>query len=213
MPMPIPMSMPGRNPIIENDYIVIRGRHLYRSIDGRSNQQQNHNQQQRFYMTGIAFPTPPPPQPQTTTTTTTTTDSPSIAARRNPVLDKLLHRGQGQQGANNNGPPALNLTGWNAVLDQLASEAPAINTVRVYEMDCRQDHGAFLDRAAELGLYVLVPLTTRSGEGVLSRDEAAPRCYPRRLYDYGVQCLERYWDHPNVLAGVVGNEVMNSLDS
>ena len=41
----------------------------------------------------------------------------------------------------------------------------------------------------------------------------APKCYPRKLYEYGVQCLDRYWDHPNVLAGVVGNEVMNNLDS
>lgn len=202
------------------DIVTIRGRHLYTGTGGfvgSSNQQQQ--QQQRFYMTGIAFPTPPPPQPQTTATTSTARDigNPSIAARRNPILDKLLHRGQDTISSNDdqhdsNSLLDLNLTGWNAVLDQLASET-TVNTVRVYEMDCRRDYSTFLDHAARLGIYVLAPLTTRAGDGVLSRDDVAPKCYPRRLYEYGVQCLDRYWDHPNVLAGVVGNEVMNNLDS
>mmetsp|Transcript_28076 Transcript_28076/g.61606 ORF Transcript_28076/g.61606 Transcript_28076/m.61606 type:complete len:526 (+) Transcript_28076:899-2476(+) len=104
----------------------------------------------------------------------------------------------------------LDLSGWNAVLEQLASET-YINTIRVYEMDCRKDYGPFLDRAAELGIYVIVPLTGRSGDGVLSRDAVPPKCYPRKLYKYGAQCINRYWTYPNVIAGVVGNEVMNNL--
>ena len=143
----------------------------------------------------------------------------SASNGRNPILDKLLHRSRGQDTTSNdddvgqhNSSPHLNLTGWNAVLDQLAKET-TVNTVRIYEMDCRRDCSAFLNHAADLGIYVLVPLTTRSGDGVLSRDDVAPKCYPRKLYEYGVQCLDRYWDHPNVLAGVVGNEVMNNLDS
>ena len=104
-------------------------------------------------------------------------------------------------------PP--DLSGWNAVLDQLAEETD-VNVIRVYEMDCRRDYGAFLERAAELGIYVIVPLTSRSGDGVLSRDAVPPRCYPRKLYRYGIDCIDAYWDRPNVIAGVVGNEVMNN---
>ena len=210
------MPMLTRRPISNEDIVTIRGRYLYTGASGGYEQQQR--QQQRFYMTGMAFPTPPPSQSQPQTTDNPT----SIAARRNPILDKLLHRSRGQDTTSNDDDDdddqhdsnsLLNhLTGWNAVLDQLARET-TVNTVRIYEMDCRRDYSAFLDHAADLGIYVLVPLTTRSGDGVLSRDDVAPKCYPRKLYEYGVQCLDRYWDHPNVLAGVVGNEVMNNLDS
>ena len=66
-----------------------------------------------------------------------------------------------------------NLSGWNAVLDQLATETD-INTVRLYVMDCRYDYTSFIDHAAKLGIYVMmVPLTTIMGPGVLSRDKIA----------------------------------------
>ena len=100
--------------------------------------------------------------------------------------------------------------GWIAVLEQLAN-LTEINTIRVYRMDCRKDHYTeFLERAAHLGIYVLIPLTAPSGKGVLDRDVKAPHCYNHSLYHYGVSCLERFLPHPNVLAGVLGNEVMNS---
>jgi len=85
----------------------------------------------------------------------------------------------------------------------------------MYELDRRTDYAPLLRYAASLGICVLVPLTSRSGPGVLSRTDAAPKCYmyPAELYGYGATCLDGYWDHPNVVAGVVGNEVMNDLDS
>lgn len=78
-------------------------------------------------------------------------------------------------------------------------------------MDCRFNYSSFLNRAAELGIYVLVPLTTVSGPGVLSRTVDAPLCYPRKLFEYGATCMDKFWEYPNVIAGVVGNEVMNNL--
>ena len=233
------MPMTPRVPITNENIVTIRGRHLYTIGTTGTSSQSQQQRKRRFYMTGIAFPTPPPSQPQTATATATAAsaahddniddmDSPpsTIAARRNPILDKLLHnrRDDGNNNDdrtidtdNNYGPQALNLTGWNAILDQLSTQTPTLNTVRLYEMDCRRaynhDYDAFLTHAAQLGIYVLVPLTTRTGGGVLSRDLPAPQCYPRQLYEYATSCLDAYWDHPNVLAGVVGNEVMNSLDS
>jgi hypothetical protein len=105
------------------------------------------------------------------------------------------------------------IRGWIRVLEQLANETE-INTIRVYDMDCHYHqnyYDKFLQRAAALGIYVLVPLTASSGTGVLNRNLAAPNCYSKALYQYGTSCLDRFSKHPNVLAGLLGNEVMNSL--
>ena len=104
--------------------------------------------------------------------------------------------------------------GWIAVLEQLANDT-AVNTVRVYEMDCRHTHkyDGYLQRAAELGIYVIIPLTTRAGDGVLNRNQAAPHCYNQALYDYGRTCMDLMARHANIVAGLIGNEVMNSLET
>lgn len=106
------------------------------------------------------------------------------------------------------------IEGWTQVLEQLASESE-INTIRIYDMDCHhhQDYDTFLERAAELGIYVLVPLSAGMGPGVLDRDLAAPHCYSRALYHYGRTCLDRFSKHPNVLGGIIGNEVMNAPET
>ena len=104
--------------------------------------------------------------------------------------------------------------GWIAVLEQLAADTD-INTVRIYELDCRQPrlYESFLQRAADLGIYVLIPLTTVSGKGVLNRNRRAPHCYNQTLYDYGRTCMDLMNRHANILAGLIGNEVMNSLET
>lgn len=107
--------------------------------------------------------------------------------------------------------------GWTAVLDQLAHGSPDLNTLRLYDVDCTaalpiQDAMAqFLQQAAHYGIYVIVPFTALAGDGVLDRSAAAPKCYPRKLYDYGMACVNLLASHPNVLAATVGNEVTNSL--
>jgi hypothetical protein len=110
----------------------------------------------------------------------------------------------------------VSLKGWTDVLEQLANETE-INTIRVYELNCRlvdEDFiHQFLDKAAELGLYVVVPLTATRRGGVLDRSKIAPHCYSSRLYRYGKRCVDLFSPHPNVLAGMIGNEVMNSLTS
>ena len=104
--------------------------------------------------------------------------------------------------------------GWIAVLDQLA-ETTNINTVRIYRMDCTKgdQYSGFLKHAAELGIYVMIPLTSPTGSGVLDRLKPAPKCYPRRLFEYGKTCVNQFSKHPNVVAGFIGNEVMNTVDS
>ena len=106
-----------------------------------------------------------------------------------------------------------NETAWIGILHQLESLKLEYNTVRIYEMDPAIDYSNFMNEAAELGVYVIVPLTAKDGHGVLSRDKAAPKCYPRKLFRYGVSCLHNYMQYPNVVAGLLGNEVINTLES
>lgn len=110
-------------------------------------------------------------------------------------------------------PKKIDIDGWIAVLEQLAEDTD-INAIRVYDMDChnvKDIYDPFLKRAAKLGIYVIVPLTNSSGDGNLSRDKDPPDCYPRKLFEYGKFCIDQYWNHPNVIMGVVGNEVMNNF--
>mmetsp|Transcript_26930 Transcript_26930/g.59142 ORF Transcript_26930/g.59142 Transcript_26930/m.59142 type:complete len:534 (-) Transcript_26930:153-1754(-) len=110
-------------------------------------------------------------------------------------------------------PQKIDIDGWIAVLEQLANDTD-INAIRVYEMDCyhvNDTYDRFLQRAADLGIYVIVPLTSSEGDGNLKRDMKPPSCYPRELFHYGKTCIDNYWDRPNVLMGVIGNEVMNSV--
>jgi Glucanosyltransferase len=104
-----------------------------------------------------------------------------------------------------------NARGWQAVLYQLHEAAPEVNTIRVYSMDPTIDYSAFFHTAAKLGIYILVPLTSADGHGVLDRNVAAPFCYSSRLFDYGRASVDNYGQYPNALAGVIANEVMNSL--
>jgi len=108
--------------------------------------------------------------------------------------------------------------GWIAVLRQLRSyaSAAALNAVRLYELHDvdKIDYSEFFLEAARLGFYVLVPLTSSIGDGVLNRDRPAPDCYNETLYRYGTFVLDRILlnaSYPNVIGGVVGNEVMNSI--
>ena len=103
--------------------------------------------------------------------------------------------------------------GWIAILKQLRAASSELNTVRLYRIPAEQGRimDSFYQAAAELGFYVLVPLTSAQGDGVLNRDDDAPDCYQPPLYHYGVRVIDSVQDHPNVLGGVIGNEVLNSL--
>lgn len=120
---------------------------------------------QRFLMKGIAFPTPPPSQTQ------------NYYSSSEGITDENLD-------------DESYLMGWISVLEQLANDSD-VNTIRLYEIDCRVDYSSFITRAAELGIYVLIPLTTTSGPGVLSRTNVAPFCYPKELFQYGASCIQK----------------------
>lgn len=136
----------------------------------------------RFFVRGIAFPTPPGDGDD----------------------DDDAHDRRHRHGYD---PRA-----WLAVLRQLRIDLGLeFNAVRLYRLRPEHvDYSEFFLGAASLGVYVIVPLTSASGDGVLDRDAPAPGCYPRRLFEYGASALsDQYLRHPNVLAGVVGNEVMD----
>lgn len=106
-----------------------------------------------------------------------------------------------------------------AILKQIRQASPDINTLRLYRIflnstaleDDNYRMDGFYNAAAELGFYLLVPLTAAAGDGVLDRGKAAPACYPPELYHYGTRVMDSVRQHPNILGGVLGNEVLNSL--
>jgi hypothetical protein len=100
--------------------------------------------------------------------------------------------------------------GWIAILKQLRKASPELNTLRLYRIHLGAMDG-FYQAAADLGFYLLVPLTSAQGSGVLNRDDDAPDCYRAQLYQYGVDVIDSVRHHPNILGGVIGNEVLNSL--
>jgi hypothetical protein len=107
-----------------------------------------------------------------------------------------------------------NEKGWISVLHQLSNDLELdYNTIRLYRMYPRVDYSGFFEEAARLGIYVIVPLTAASGGGVLDREVAAPKCYHWRLFHYGKSALHNYMQYPNILAGVIGNEVINQLEA
>lgn len=97
------------------------------------------------------------------------------------------------------GKKDLNMKGWIAVLEQLRQRSPEINTIRLYQIFPDHDYSEFLQAAADLGFYVIAPLTSASGHGVLSREKPAPKCYTRQLYDYGKSVIRHFGRFPNVL--------------
>lgn len=106
-----------------------------------------------------------------------------------------------------------NPTGWIAILKQLRDASDEINAIRLYQLDPRVQYSAFFEAADELGFYILVPLTSAQGGGVLDRNKAAPKCYNRHLYQYGTSMIDMTRIYSNVIGGVLANEVMNSIET
>uniref|UniRef100_A0A7S2N3E9 Glycoside hydrolase family 5 domain-containing protein n=1 Tax=Helicotheca tamesis TaxID=374047 RepID=A0A7S2N3E9_9STRA len=106
-----------------------------------------------------------------------------------------------------------NAEAWIAILHQLRDLNLKYNAIRMYRMDPYTDYSEFFNEAARLGVYILVPLTSARGGGVIDRDKSPMKCYPRSTFEYGVTSLKNYLRYPNVIAGLLGNEVMNSPQS
>jgi len=166
----------------------------------------------------------------TTTTTTTTTVKPITEDDRIVVDGRyLVYKGRPDERFLMKGiafPDPLPdedkemdpTPGYIAILRQLRNDLgmTELNTIRMYVLDPTIrtiDYAEFFNVAAELGFYVLIPLTAAGGAGVLSRDKPAPKCYNHKLFNYGKQVIDEFGSYPNVLGGVLANEVMNSLIS
>jgi len=110
-----------------------------------------------------------------------------------------------------------NPMGWIEILKQLRQASTELNTLRLYRIHpdnvgSSKMMDVFYEAAAEYGFYLLLPLTSDEGDGVLNRDEDAPNCYTPPLYRYGINIINSvHQKHPNVLGGILGNEVLNSL--
>ena len=172
-------------PIGIDDVVRVRGRHLVKR-DGS-----------RFFVRGIAFPTPPGDGD----------DGDDDDASSSSGDRRHRHRRHRRRRRYGYDPSA-----WLAVLRQLRIDLGLeFNAVRLYRLRPEYvDYSEFLAGAASMGVYVIVPLTSASGDGVLDRNVRAPGCYTRKLFEYGASALSgQYLRHPNVLAGVVGNEVMD----
>jgi len=89
------------------------------------------------------------------------------------------------------------------------------NTVRLYNIDPEKSHAKFMHRAAELGIYVMVPLT-RMDWGFLPAFPS-PDCYEKVLDDYGhvgvnlltsaKTIVKEFSKYTNTLMFVVANEL------
>jgi len=136
--------------------IVIKGNFLYDSNTGK-----------RFFAKGVAY------------------------NPRNMVFDKqLMKKGNCTPGEPVSGkleyaadPTAENLEDtWKEALNAIA--VLGANTVRLYNIDPEQSHKKFMDYAASLGLYVIVPLT-RHDWGYLPAGSPSPHCYTDDVDEYG----------------------------
>ncbi|CAE7343084.1 PGA5 [Symbiodinium natans] len=89
------------------------------------------------------------------------------------------------------------------------------NVVRLYNIDPEKSHRKFMEQAASLGLYVMVPLT-RGDWGFLPA-LPSPQCYFEDLPDYGHVGLnlltsaklivDQFSQYENTFMFVVGNEI------
>eukprot|EP00933_Yihiella_yeosuensis_P037185 TRINITY_DN31060_c0_g1_i1.p1 TRINITY_DN31060_c0_g1~~TRINITY_DN31060_c0_g1_i1.p1 ORF type:complete len:500 (+),score=78.13 TRINITY_DN31060_c0_g1_i1:114-1613(+) len=89
------------------------------------------------------------------------------------------------------------------------------NTIRLYNIDPNKSHRKFMELAAKLGIYVLVPLTQKDW-GFLPAFPA-PDCYERVLEEVGhvgvnllrsaKMIVKEFSQYPNTLAFIVANEM------
>lgn len=103
---------------------------------------------------------------------------------------------------------------WGDDLDAIAELGA--NTVRVYGVDPAKSHDKFMQKAARLGLYVIIPLT-RADWGWLPAGYPSPTCYTANVPDYGnvgtnlltsaKLIVKQFSKYDNTLLFTVGNEV------
>ena len=82
-------------------------------------------------------------------------------------------------------------------------------------MDADASHDKFMKFTQSKGLYVIIPLTPANGP-VLDEHGTPPlgpsTCYPSALLAYGQKVINQFSTYNNVLAYMVGNEVLRDAD-
>jgi len=102
---------------------------------------------------------------------------------------------------------------WNTDLEAMANMGA--NTVRLYNIDPSKDHSKFMNKAASLGIYVIVPLNGKDW-GFLPAFPS-PSCYTQEIEGYGnvgvnalsfaKQVVKQFSKFPNTLMFTVANEL------
>jgi len=103
---------------------------------------------------------------------------------------------------------------WKAALNAIA--VMGANTVRLYNINPELSHKDFMDYAASLGLYVIIPLT-RHDWGWLPAGSPSPLCYSEELDGYGnvgtnvltsaKMIVREFSQYENTLLFTVANEM------
>jgi len=168
--------------------VVIRGNFMYDAVTGK-----------RFFAKGVAY------NPRnikysevdgqhTASCTSGTPPFTELTYAEDPVTDKLEDQ-------------------WTEPLKAIAKLGA--NVVRLYNIDPEANHSKFMNAAAKLGLYVIVPLT-RKDWGFLPAF-ASPDCYTQNITDYGVVgvnvltsaklIVKQFSQFDNLLLFTVANEM------
>eukprot|EP00933_Yihiella_yeosuensis_P004265 TRINITY_DN10863_c0_g3_i1.p1 TRINITY_DN10863_c0_g3~~TRINITY_DN10863_c0_g3_i1.p1 ORF type:complete len:625 (+),score=152.64 TRINITY_DN10863_c0_g3_i1:122-1996(+) len=170
--------------------IVIRGNFLYDAVTGK-----------RFFSKGVAYnprniiyDEVEKPNSKTCKGASGTPEFKTLGYAADPVTDELEEQ-------------------WGPALKAIANLGA--NTVRLYNIDPEKKHGKFMEAAAKLGIYVIVPLT-RKDWGYLPAFPS-PDCYTRVIDEYGnvgVNVLttaklivKEFSNFPNTLMFTVANEM------
>lgn len=85
-------------------------------------------------------------------------------------------------------------------------EALNANAIRLYAVDPKKDHSAFMCALQSAGVYVIVDMGANCEGCEITADEA-PACYPASYKQRGIDIINEFSKYTNVLAFSGGNEI------
>lgn len=85
-------------------------------------------------------------------------------------------------------------------------EALNANAIRLYAVDPKTDHSAFMCALQSAGIYVIVDMGANCEGCEITADEA-PACYPASYKQRGIDIINEFSKYTNVLAFSGGNEI------
>lgn len=91
--------------------------------------------------------------------------------------------------------------------DILQFQALGINAIRLYSVDPKEDHSAFMCALSKAGIYALISLASGACPTCAISPSKAPLCYPPQLKTRGEAVIKEFSKYSNTLAFSAGNEV------